>query len=147
NLSGSSDTRLYRNYTATPDTVPMVPAGLAADVSSHSATLRWDATNDAQTPSSGLSYNLRIGTTPGGSDILAPAALTPDGDRRLAQIGNAGQHTSWTLNGLVPGKTYYWSVQAIDSALAGSPFGSEHSFTTASLIGFTTTSATVDEDE
>jgi hypothetical protein len=32
------------------------------------------------------------------------------------------------------GKTYYWSVQAVDGAFAGSPFSSESAFT---LIGLT----------
>jgi hypothetical protein len=41
------------------------------------------------------------------------------GKRHLPAIGNAQKRLSWTLAGLPAGK-YYWSVQAIDTAYAGS---------------------------
>ena len=79
-------------------------------------------------PSSGLSYNLRVGTTPGGSDVVGPMAFNPTGGlRKIAQRGLI-QGTSWTLEGLVPSQTYYWSVQAIDTVLAGSAFAGESQF-------------------
>ncbi len=56
-------------------------------------------------------------------------ALTPGGYRRLPGLGNAGQRLSWSSRRLPPGRTYYWSVQAIDGAFAGSPFAVEGSFT------------------
>jgi hypothetical protein len=49
------------------------------------------------------------------------------GWRRVAQLGNAQQRTSWTVD-LPTGGQYYWSVQAVDGAHAGSPFATEHSF-------------------
>ncbi|MCA9096269.1 MAG: cadherin repeat domain-containing protein, partial [Planctomycetaceae bacterium] len=49
------------------------------------------------------------------------------GLRRIASLGPI-QGTSFTLTGLTPG-LYYWSVQAIDTALAGSPFATEESVT------------------
>jgi hypothetical protein len=47
--------------------------------------------------------------------------------RRIARIGNAGASTQWRAN-LPPG-TYFWSVQAIDAAFAGSAFAAESVFT------------------
>ncbi len=103
--------------------------------------LSWNAPSDnpptsgsALTPSSGLSYNLRVGTTPGAADVVAPmsffdTAVPPDGLRKVAGRGHV-QGTSWTLTGLIPGATYYWSVQAVDTALAGGHFATEGSFTT-----------------
>ncbi len=55
-------------------------------------------------------------------------ASVPDGLRRLPGLGGAGHLRNWTIRRLLPGRTYYWSVQAVDSASAGSPFAAESSF-------------------
>ncbi|MEJ0091397.1 MAG: hypothetical protein WDM80_16840 [Limisphaerales bacterium] len=87
----------------------------------------WSAASDAQnTNAAGLSYNLRVGTTPGGVDVMSPAADPVTGQRRILEMGN----TQMGLTGLLrvgPGR-YYWSVQAIDEGLAGGPFAAEQSF-------------------
>jgi hypothetical protein len=41
-------------------------------------------------------------------------------------LGNAQKRTEWTL--ALPLGHYYWSVQAIDAAYAGSPFAAERDF-------------------
>jgi segregation and condensation protein A len=46
----------------------------------------------------------------------------------LPTHGNVQHNLGWYLKGLKPGM-YYWSVQSIDSAFAGSPFAEEQSFT------------------
>jgi hypothetical protein len=81
---------------------------------------------NAQTPANGLTYNLRAGTTPGGADLVAPMAGT-DGQRRLPQFGNAQQNSSRSISFPI-GTPIYWSVQAVDSAFAGSSFAPEESF-------------------
>jgi hypothetical protein len=48
------------------------------------------------------------------------------GNPRIPQLGNTGHRNSWTIKNLAPG-TYYWSVQAIDHAFAGSTFAPEES--------------------
>ncbi|MEG3997409.1 MULTISPECIES: FG-GAP-like repeat-containing protein [unclassified Microcoleus] len=121
--------QVYRSNTAIANTPPAAPTGLSALPSGREVTFKWNKATDAQTPADGLSYNLRVGTTPGGSDILAPMSLN-DGTRQVVGLGNANQNTEWQLKDLSPDKTYYWSVQAIDTAWAGSPFASEGSFTT-----------------
>ena len=78
-------------------------------------------------PASGLTYNLRIGLFPGGIDVMSPHSDRVSGRRRIPQIGNAPHGTRTRL--VLPVGTYYWSVQAVDSALAGGPFASESSFT------------------
>ena len=87
-------------------------------------TLSWNASSDAQTPAAGLSYNLRVGTTPGGCDIVPPMALRGTGYRQVVQLGNAQQRTSWTIrvSMVTSVATYYWGVQAVDGAWAGSRF-------------------------
>ncbi|TAF47116.1 MAG: hypothetical protein EAZ68_02375 [Oscillatoriales cyanobacterium] len=120
--------QVYRSNTAIANTPPTAPTRLRATTSGSQVTFKWNKATDAQTPANGLSYNLRVGTTPGGSDILAPMSLN-DGTRQVVALGNANQNTQWQLKDLSP-ETYYWSVQAIDTAWAGSPFATEGTFTT-----------------
>ncbi|MGL5064071.1 MAG: calcium-binding protein, partial [Microcoleus sp.] len=108
-------------------TPPTVPTGLRSRVNNRQVSFSWNPATDAQTPADGLNYNLRVGTTQGGSDIFAPMSLS-DGTRQVVGLGNASQNTNWQLKDLQPG-TYYWSVQAIDTAWAGSTFATEGSFT------------------
>ncbi len=118
-------TRVFRNNAATANTAPAAPSALTATVPTDtSLTFQWTAPADAQTSAAGLSYNLRVGTTPGASDVFSTMASTTNGTRRLPAAGPI-QGTSFTLEGLTFGETYYWSVQAIDTARAGSPFAPE----------------------
>ncbi|NJL67057.1 MAG: hypothetical protein HC894_10245 [Microcoleus sp. SM1_3_4] len=121
------DRDVYRNNSPNANTPPTAPGGLRSAVYNKQVSLGWNPAADAQTSRGGLNYNLRVGTTPGGSEIFAPMSLN-DGTRQVVGLGNAGQNRSWTLQDLSPG-TYYWSVQAIDTAWAGSPFATEGSFT------------------
>src|SRR5205823_3812643 len=89
--------------------------------------LSWELATDPN-QSGGLTYNVRVGTTPGLGDVLSPMSLA-DGFRLVPRIGNAGWSTNRLLTGLQPGSTYYWSVQAVDNSFAGGPFAPEVSFT------------------
>jgi hypothetical protein len=60
----------------------------------------------------------------------------PDGRRLLPRDGNA-QHSLTGLFKPKPGHTYYWSVQAVDSAFAASPFSVERNFTVATYFANT----------
>jgi hypothetical protein len=135
--------RIYGNSYPTANTRPSAPGGLKATSAGDKATLSWNAASDGQTPAAGLSYNLRVGTTPGGSDVVSPMASS-GGFRRLPAIGNAGEHTSFTLANL-PNGTYYWSVQAIDNSFAGSAFASEQSFTVPPTFVFSSAAYSVGE--
>ncbi|HXJ58797.1 MAG TPA: FG-GAP-like repeat-containing protein [Verrucomicrobiae bacterium] len=128
NDNGLDILSIYRNDQATPNTPPNPPTNLAVKVSGTSAEFFWTASVDAQTPTAGLSYNLRLGTTPGGSEIVSPQSSRA-GDRRLCALGNAGNSLAAQVGSLKPGTNYFWSVQAIDTAFAGSPFAEEGTFT------------------
>jgi hypothetical protein len=119
---------LYRNNNAIANTAPTAPTNLAVSVNGTSVEFSWTASSDAQTPAAGLNYNLRVGTTPGGSQIVSPQSST-NGNRRLTALGNAGPGLTARLGSLTPGASYFWSVQAVDTALAGSAFATEGSFT------------------
>jgi fibronectin type 3 domain-containing protein len=80
----------------------------------------WQQATDDKTPKDGLTYAISIGTKPGISDVIDPNSDLITGVRKTPEAGNAGTNTSISLL-LDPG-TYYWSVQAIDAANAGSTF-------------------------
>ena len=125
-LCDTTMTKLYRNNSATANSTPAAPTGLSEIVSGITVTLSWNAPSDAQTPTAGLTFNLRVGTSPGAADIVGPMADSTTGFRRVAEMGNANQGTQAELK--LPFGTYYWSVQAIDTAFAGSLFAVEGSF-------------------
>jgi hypothetical protein len=126
--------RLYRNGACVANVAPAAPSGLENHLtegpSGSLVTLSWTAPSDAETPSTGLSYSLRIGTTPGGSEILAPMANVTNGFRQVAERGPV-QALSWALSLPSSSQIYYWSVQAVDGALAGGPFAPEARFSRA----------------
>jgi hypothetical protein len=128
NENGLDLLSLYRNTTGTPNTIPSAPTNLAVNVLGTSVEFSWSAASDTQTPAAGLSYNLRVGTTPGGSQVVAPQSSS-GGYRRLAALGSTGPRLAARLSSLKPGTNYFWSVQAVDTAFAGSPFAAEGSFT------------------
>lgn len=114
-------TRIYHNYWPTTNLPPTGPANLVATVIGTNAVLSWTAGSDAKTPKAGLTYNLRVGTAPGISNIVDPLAAG-NGWRRVPLLGNLQQNLSAALTGLKYGSNYYWSVQAVDTSMAGSPF-------------------------
>lgn len=126
---------LYRNDGGFPaNTAPAAPSGLSAGVQGSSVVLSWAASTDNETPTPALSYNLRIGTSPGGCEIMSAHADPATGFRKVAAYpGNAHLQTSWTINNLANG-TFYWSVQTVDGALAGSAFAPEDSFTVSTSL-------------
>ena len=125
--------RLYHNNSLDANTPPSGPTALSTTVNNNSATLTWSPSTDAN-QTGGLTYNLRVGTTPGGSDALNPMADGATGFRRVPRLGNAGLRQSWTLTNLLVG-TYYWAVQAVDHSYAGSAFSTNGTFTiTAALL-------------
>ncbi len=115
-------TRILRNDITVANTAPTAPTNLQAVVSGTKITFSWNAATDEQTPSAGLTYNLRIGTTPGADDVFSSMSLS-DGWRKIPKAGSLNSNTEWSLN--LPGGNYYWSVQAIDNSFAGSAFAPE----------------------
>lgn len=126
--------KLYHNTSPTANTSPVSPTGLNSLVSNGSVQLNWNLSTDAQTPQPGLQYNIYVSDVPGAVNTLSPLADNTTGYRRVVQLGNC-QVPGFSITGLQPAKTYYWSVQAIDGAFAGSPFATEQQFTTSANVG------------
>jgi len=130
NGSGLPATRLYRNTAGTNSSssnqVPEPVTGLLSSVNGNTVQLSWSNSSDNTTPEEGISYNLRVGTNPGGQDVLS-AMADATGFHRVPQPGNVGNDTAWQL--ALPDGTYYWSVQALDHGFAASAFATEQQFT------------------
>ncbi len=124
-------TKIYKNNSQNSNTSPSTPNNLSIITSSGKSQLTWNASTDNQTASNALTYNLRMGKTPGGHEIVSPIANVSTGYRRTPKFGNQIFMKKWDIKNLPPG-TYYWSVQAVDNGYAGSSFASEHTFTVTS---------------
>ena len=106
---------------------PSVPAGSAVSITGSDVAFSWDSSSDTETPAPGLTYNLRVGTAPGGNDVMPGMSMVGgalDGRRLVPAMGNVQHNTSWTLH-LESGRTYYWSVQAVDTSFEGSTWAPE----------------------
>jgi alpha-tubulin suppressor-like RCC1 family protein len=127
NMIWSEQVALYQNYFSAADTSPEPPLIASSPVSGiNKVTFSWLAGQDAETPAPALTYNLRVGRSPGAGDIVSPDS-DPNGTRRLPQPCNAGNLLYKTITGLGFGR-YYWAVQTVDSAFVGSRFAPEQIF-------------------
>jgi len=132
NHYGNPVTEIYLNNTSYANTAPEIPQNLRCELSDTLVRLIWSPATDDETPSAGLTYNLRIGTTPGGSEVMSAMADPVTGTIFVPQTGNAGHNTFYILKGLLKDTTYYWSVQAVDPGYMSSAFSPEQSFTITS---------------
>jgi len=119
--------KIYRNEVASSNSLPSTPNGLDASVIRNSVNLSWNKSNDNETAQNGLTYNLRIGTSSNGVEIMSPMSMMNNGQRKIIALGNTYHNNSWTIKNLAYG-TYYWNVQAIDNGYAASTFASQTQF-------------------
>lgn len=123
---------LFKNITTATPSRPNPPTGLSAAVSGYDITFTWTAPTvgvPANT-TAGLTYNLYIGSAPGGISRKSPMAITGagfNGWRKVAHFGRTAESTTWTWKNVPANGTYYWAVQAIDGDLEGSAFSMEQS--------------------
>ena len=87
----------------------------------------WNKAKDDNTPTSGLTYSLSVGSGYTNSDVVSVESDLTTGIQKKPQDGNVGKDTSWQIS-LPPGK-YYYSVQAIDASYTGSTFSDRKAFT------------------
>jgi VCBS repeat-containing protein len=126
--------------------VPVLPTNASKVLSNITTTagkypieLNWGASTDDHTPSPGLTYAIKIGTTAGGEEIMS-ANANSDGTRKVSTKGNAEHNSKWKVS--LPVGKYYWSVQAIDAAYSGSAFTDPQVFE-VSATGVTVNNAPV----
>ncbi len=122
----------FNNTSEVTNELPSAPTNLRTKRLSSGMVLSWDRSTDVETPQKSLTYNVRIGSSPGAYDIVAPH-VEMDPFRQIGfvkkpEYGNASSDTFKIIRDLEPG-TYYWSVQAVDHIYTGSDFSEEQSFT------------------
>ncbi len=137
-IAGSGLAQIWRNRTRTHAfAVPSAPTGLAMTTTANGVMFSWSAATHARTPASGLSYNVRAGTRPGGIDLISPHANPASGIRRLFDLGNAQMRRFMFLTGVTNGQTVYWSVQAVNTSFGGGPWASETSVVSQPQLAIT----------
>lgn len=118
------DGTYFLNPNRPPNFPPSQPGGMQSFSFGTNLFFFWtEATDPNQTAP--LTYNLRVGSSPGGNDIVASMSLT-DGTRQVVAPGNCGFSTYRTVK--LPTANFdalYWSVQAVDNSFVGGPFGPE----------------------
>jgi hypothetical protein len=126
---------LYANEDTPQNTLPTTPNNLRTSVIGDYVIFEWDASTDAQTPLIGLNYSLRIGTFPGGNDILSSLSNS-NGHRLIQSKGYANSACFWKikLSSFNPFQTYYWGVQAVDGCYAGSAFSESELYLGSKLV-------------
>lgn len=98
------------------------PPVLTYDDGKEEVTITWKRGSDRETAPADLTYELRVGTTPDGGEILC-AAATKDGLRRNLLAGNCGHQLMRKLNTATwPQGKIYVSMQVIDASGRGSEF-------------------------
>ncbi len=127
-LEDGTRIRILRNNIITSKLAPIPPDATDANVRGSSVEFTWSPGLDRQTPINALTHNIRIGTSPGASDILSAMANPNNGKRQISAPGNVGTGRKWVIRNLEPG-TYYWSIQALDHTYSGSVFSEEKTFT------------------
>ena len=116
---------LYRNNIETQNLPPTSPDGLRATFLDGAFLLEWNPAIDNETPTEGLTYNVRVGTVDFDNVLVGPMSLS-QGYRTLPAAGNAQHNTFFALQidlvELASNAFLTWNVQAVDQSYVGSPF-------------------------
>ncbi len=118
---------IYKNIDVSDPLLIDVPQNLSAVQFGTSAILQWEI--PAGLPDAlqnGLSYNIKLGTSAQGVDIISPLASLNTGVRQIVKDGLITA-LSFKIDNLAPG-TYHWSVQAIDPGGRGNAFSPVQTF-------------------
>lgn len=125
-LEGLMSVQVMKNNLEAENRPPAAPVGLRSVSNGTTARFEWDAGGgDDLTPTPALTWNLRVGTRPGGSDIVSPLSDLSTGRRFVLNPGNAGQVHFFSLKYPKGSTNLFWSVQAIDAGYLGGAWAPE----------------------
>ena len=119
---------VYENTSAAKNTRPTAPSNLSESVDKDKVVFTWDRGSDAETHANALCYNLIIGTTSYGFDVMSSYNKVGGICMKIAKRGNVGNSLTWNIKNL-PNGTYYWSVSTVDHGYLVSTQSNERTFT------------------
>lgn len=110
---------------------PGIPTGLSATtINCSSMRINWSHAIDDYTNQNVLRYDIRIGTTPGGSNVRRPAANLSTGKRYHMENGLVTRtFGGFLVTGLTLNTTYYYAIQAVDANGLGGGWSAEQTIT------------------
>ena len=139
-----SSLQIFRNLAGPTNRPPSSPLHLRAPVQAGRIAFQWQpGVADDRTPTQSLTWNIRVGTTPGGSEIVSPLADALSGRRFVLRPGNAGHNRFLNLRTPPSVKRLYWSVQAVDAGYLGGPWSAERTLSLESTTTLSLTDITV----
>ncbi|HPG30244.1 MAG TPA: VCBS repeat-containing protein, partial [bacterium] len=115
--------------------IPLLSVASGQSFSPDTVIFQWQNVLTDTTVSNSMNYNLRIGTTAGGCQVIGVDTNSTHSAGNSI-LGNVQNGTSAYILGL-PGGTYYWAVQAVDGGQMKSEWSEERSFTMAPRIKIT----------
>ncbi|MBR9706044.1 VCBS repeat-containing protein [Candidatus Pacearchaeota archaeon] len=134
---GGQEAKIYINNITTPNNAPTPPASFSYAYNNREIALGWLNGSDNETISTGLYYNLKLGTIANNHSIISGiygglSSSNDAGGTAFGYFGNMMQRKNFTLkvDRLSPSTTYYWSVQSIDTGLEAGNWSAAQSFTT-----------------
>ncbi len=128
---GWQNSHFDRNNFNRNNASPGVPENLKSLKKSHGIELSWIPPVD-QESGTNLTYNLRIGTSPGGMEIMSPLSDIGSGNLYIPETGKIMQ-PYWNIDTMSL-DTYYWSVQAVDHGYQGGQWADEQMFTISNVF-------------
>ena len=97
---------------------------------SGTVTLQWNPVTTDETPAAAMTYNLRVGTSPGACDVVSADADSshPTNNTLLGNVQNGTFAKLKVPAGNIAPKQYYWAVQAVDGGYRSSEWSRESMF-------------------
>jgi hypothetical protein len=111
---------------------PTTPAQPVSTVNLNTATFTWNASTDNETPSAGLTYNVKV-RRDNGTLVLPGDVRAGTAQHLFYDLGNVQLARTYRLGCLQEGN-YFWSVQALDNSFQSSAFTGEKSFAIANVM-------------
>jgi len=108
------------------NTIPEPPDKVDVSYQNNMLFINWSRGNDSEQGQNGLYYNLRVGTSSGGNDIVS-GKYGGSSNPTSGYIGNMQQRINISLN--VSQTTYFVSVQSIDAGLRSGNWSTQETYT------------------
>lgn len=111
-------TKIFRNTSTEVNLKPVPPAALHLTKTGNRFNFSWSGATDDKTPTNALRYEIKVGSTPGASDLAKYIVTTP----------------SWFLDLDSSIQNVYWSVRSIDASKVFSDSSAQSALGTRDVV-------------